>query len=75
MTNDFFEKVATLNSACYCRFFRKNSPRGCPRGAMVKAMDCGIVVSEFEHQSRHYLHFRTNTFEKGMNPIIPPAMG
>ena len=25
--------------------------RGCPRGVMVKAMDCGIVVSEFELQS------------------------
>ncbi len=24
----------------------------CPRGVMVKAMDCGIVVSEFAHQSR-----------------------
>ena len=22
-------------------------PRGCPHGVMVKAMDCGIVVSEF----------------------------
>ena len=27
---------------------------GCPRGVMVKAMDCGIVVSEFVLQS-HYL--------------------
>ena len=25
--------------------------RGCPRGVMVKAMDCGIVVSEFLLQS------------------------
>ena len=24
--------------------------RGCPRGVMVKAMDCGSVVSEFELQ-------------------------
>ena len=24
-----------------------NENRGCPRGVMVKAMDCGIVVSEF----------------------------
>ena len=28
--------------------------RGCPRGVMVKAMDCGIVVSEFVLQSRYY---------------------
>ena len=48
---------------------------GCPRGAMVKAMDCGIVVSEFELQSRYYIHFRANTIGKGMNPLILPAMG
>ena len=29
---------------------------GCPRGVMVKAMDCGIVVSEFKLQSRYYVH-------------------
>ena len=28
--------------------------RGCPRGVMVKAMDCGIVVSEFVFQSRYF---------------------
>ena len=33
----------------------------CPRGVMVKAMDCGIVVSEFKLQSRYYVHFRANT--------------
>ena len=32
--------------------------RGCPRGVMVKALDCGIVVREFELQSRYYVHFR-----------------
>ena len=48
---------------------------GCPRGVMGKAMDCGVVVSEFEFQSRHYVHFRTNTLGKGMNPLIPPAIG
>ena len=42
---------------------------------MVKAMDCGIVVSEFELQSRYYVHFRANTFGKGMNLLILPAMG
>ena len=47
----------------------------CPRGVMVKAMDCGIVVSEFVFQSRYYIHFRANTLGKGMNPIILPAMG
>ena len=42
--------------------------RGCPHGVMVKAMDCGIVVSEFLLQSRYYVHFRANTLGKGMNP-------
>ena len=41
---------------------------------MVKAMDCGIVVSKFELQSRYYVHFRINTLGKGMNPLILPAM-
>ena len=47
---------------------------GCPRGVMVKVMDCGIVVSEFVLQSRYYIHFRTNTLGKRMNPLILPAM-
>ena len=41
----------------------------CLRGVMVKAMACGIVVSEFVLQSRYYVHFQANTFGKGMNPI------
>ena len=47
-----------------------NCNRGCPRGVMVKAMDC-----EFEFQSHYYVHFRANTFGKGMNPLILPPMG
>ena len=47
--------------------------RGCPRGVMVKAIDCGIVVSDLERLLR--IHFRANTLEKGMNPLILPAMG
>ena len=42
---------------------------------MVKAMDCGIVVSEFVLQSRYYVHFRANTLGKGINPLILPDMG
>ena len=48
---------------------------GCPCGVMVKAMDYGIVVRKFVLQSLYYVHFRTNTHGKGMNPIILPAMG
>ena len=52
------------------------SEERCPRGVMVKAMNCGIVVHEFVLQSRYYVHFRANTIGKGMNPLIlPPAMG
>ena len=52
-----------------------NISGGRPRGVMVKAMDCGIVVREFVLQSRSYVHFRASTLGKGMNPLILPAMG
>ena len=48
---------------------------GGPRGVMVKAMDGGIVVSEFELQSCYYVHFRANTLGKDMNPTYPPSYG
>ena len=38
-------------------------PFRCPRGVMIKALDCGIVVSEFELQSSYDVHFKTNTVE------------
>ena len=43
---------------------------GCPRGVMVKVIDCGIVVCKFVLQSRYYVHFQANTLGKGMNPLI-----
>ena len=49
--------------------------RGCPHSVMVKALDCGIIVSEVELQSYYYVHFQANTLRKGMNPLILPAMG
>ena len=42
---------------------------------MVKAVDGGIVVSEFVIKSRYNVHFRGNTLGKGMNPLILPSMG
>ena len=48
---------------------------GCPRGVMVKAMDFGIVVYDLEIQSRYYVHFQTNTFEKHMNPLNHASYG
>ena len=49
--------------------------KGCPRGEMVKAMDSGIVVSEFVLQSCYYVHFRANTLGKGMNSPYPTSNG
>ena len=40
--------------------------KGCLRVVMVKMLKCGIVVSNFELQSHHYVHFRTNTLGKCM---------
>ena len=54
---------------------RVDTPENQPRGIMVKAMDCGIVVSEFEIQSRYYVHFWANILGEGVNPLILPAMG
>ena len=48
--------------------------RGYPRDEMVKAMDCGIVVSEFVLKSRYDVHFRANTLGKGINPY-PASYG
>ena len=42
---------------------------------MVKAQDCGIIVSEFKLQSHYYIHFWTNILGKGMNLHILPAVG
>ena len=42
---------------------------GCPRGVMVKTMDCEIVVSEFVLQSRYNVHVQANTLGKGINPL------
>ena len=46
--------------------------RRCPLGVTVNAMDCRIVVSEFELQSRYHVHLRTNLIGKGMTPPYPP---
>ena len=44
-------------------------------GVMANVLDCDILVSEFELQSRYYVYFRINTLGKGMSPLIFPAMG
>ena len=41
-----------------------HTTKWCPRGVMVKAMHCRIVVREFVLQSRYYVHFRKYPWEK-----------
>ena len=58
--------------ACMCvqkYIIDKSNEWGCPRGVMVNVIDLGIVVSEFELQSRCYVHFGWS-----INPYIVPAM-
>ena len=40
-------------------------------GVVVNVLDCDIVVSEFELQSRYHVHIRINALGKDMNPFIP----
>ena len=65
----------TIPIVNWCFLHSHQRIRGCPRGVMVKTLDCVIVVREFVLQSRYYVHFRANTLGKGMNPLILPAMG
>ena len=61
--------ILTIYSVPYNSFCR------CPRVVLVKTMDSGIVVSDFELQSCYYFYFKTNTLVKGLNLHIIPAMG
>ena len=38
---------------------------------MANVLDNDIEVSEFELHTHYYIHFWTNTLEKGVNPLIP----
>ena len=78
---ELFNCVQTIVTQISCFILKKDYQQsinylGCPRGVMVKAMNCGIVVREFVLQSRYCVYFQANTLGKGMNPLIlPPAMG
>ena len=45
-----------------------------PRVVVAIVQDWGLEESEFELQSRYYVHFRINPVGKGMNPLILPAI-
>ena len=68
-------KKTDLKKQLHSKDDYEHTMRGCPRGVMVKALDCRIVVREFVLQSRYYVHSRANTLGKGMNPLILPAIG
>ena len=59
----------------YIFFHRQIYIWGCSLGVMVKAMDCRIVVSEFELQSCYYSSLSGKYPWENMNPLILPAMG
>ena len=47
--------------------------QGNPRDVVANALNCDILVSDFELQLRNYFHFQTNTLREGMNPLIQRA--
>ena len=62
-----------MSTLDYIEFKQLNKKcANCPRGVMVKAMDCEIVVSEFELQSRYYVH--KCPWER-YKPTYPPSYG
>ena len=40
------------------------------RGVVANVMNNNTVMSEFELQSRYYVHFRANAQRKGGNPSL-----
>ena len=42
---------------------------------MVKLLDCGLKVSEFEFQTCNYIHFWTNAPWEWHEPSYPPVKG
>ena len=64
-----------MSLGCLSSQHQRTKGWGCPHGVMVKALNCGIVVWNFKFKLCYYVHFRTNTLDKGMNPLILPSMG
>ena len=44
---------------------------GDPCSVVANMLDCDIVVSKFDVQSRYYVHFWTNTFKQSMSLYLP----
>ena len=41
---------------------------------LAKVLDCDIVLSEFEFQSRYYIHFPVNTLGKTLDSLMIPGL-
>ena len=64
------------NLFALCIMYRTTSGLITLQSLIVKAMDCGIIVSEFELQSNYYVHFMANTLRKGTYELpYPPSYG
>ena len=63
----YLHLIIWINYSKYQAFTR-------PSGVVDNVLDCDIVVSEIEFQPCYYVHFPTNTCERGMNPLIPLAV-
>ena len=42
-------------------------------GLVAKVLSCSLKVSEFESQSRYYVHFQTHTFGRRHEPFYPSS--
>ena len=53
------------------KVFQSNT--GLPCSVVANELDCDMVVSEFDLQSRDYVQFWTNTIGKGINLLTPDS--
>ena len=51
-----------------------NAAMGKSLGVVANVLNGDIIVSHFDLQSFHYVHFRTSVLEKDMNNFIPPTI-
>ena len=63
---DYFLLLANTDLSLYKMIWGWESHRG----VVANVMDCGIVVNEFELQSRLNVRFWANTLWKSINPLI-----
>ena len=59
----------------FCNISITKYKEGDHRVVEVNVLDYNIIAREFELQLRYYVHFRTNTLRKSLNPLISQAIG